>query len=60
VNDLTSGPEDFGFAFPDGFKWAKDMSREDLLQVIMFMRNDRERQRQSFNDFQNMSMESFS
>ncbi len=51
---LQSDLEDFGFSFPEGFKWATEMSREELLSVIKFLREDREHQRRAFNEMSQM------
>jgi hypothetical protein len=49
-----SGPDGFGFMFPYGFKWAKDMTREELLIVIQHLRTNREHQRRAFNEMNGM------
>lgn len=39
-----SALEDFGFQFQHGFKWANDMTREELLHVIVHLRTEKARQ----------------
>jgi len=51
-------PLTFTFEFPEGMKWEKDMTREDLLRVIQYLITECDELRQSrLRDFSYLTKE---